>query len=64
VISRLLSGGVGRLYAYAEGLGYTAKPGGYVSKCELCFDIRKFLISKDREAYPDLAPQSFYEQDF
>ena len=64
VISRLLSGGVGELYSYAMTLGYNPKPEGYVSKCELCFDLRKFLINETEIIHNDLTPKSFYKQDY
>ena len=69
VISRLLSGGVKCLLEYAKQRGYQpsptgSMPDGYVSKCELCFDIRRFLIASDRQAHPDLTPESFYKQNF
>jgi len=64
VMSRLFNGGVKSLLEYAQELGFQSESDGYVSKCELCFDIRKFLITQDRQAYPDLTPESFYKQNF
>ena len=64
VVSRLFEGGVSALLEYARKSGYVPDPGGYVSKCELCFAIRKHLIAQDRQAYPDLTPDSFYRQDY
>jgi len=64
VLSRLLAQGLGGLLSYARELGYRLDPGGYVSKCELCFDIRKYLISIDGKGHPDLTPALFYAQDF
>ena len=64
VLSRLFAEGLGGLLAYAQELGYKLDPAGYVSKCELCFDVRKFLIMSDRQGHPDLTPEGFYEQDF
>ena len=64
VLSRLFAKGLGELLSYAQGLGYKLDPEGYVSKCELCFDIRKFLIISDRQGHPDLTPERFYSQDF
>ena len=64
VLSRLCNQGLGALLAYAQELGYKHNPSGYVSKCELCFDIRKHLISTDRQGHPDLTPERFYTQDF
>lgn len=64
VMSRLFEGGVECLLEYVQEYGYQLAPDGYVSKCELCFDIRKFLINHDRTVHPDLTPESFYKQDF
>ncbi|MCL2512932.1 MAG: radical SAM protein [Oscillospiraceae bacterium] len=64
VISRLFEGGVGALFEYALEAGYKPNADGYFSKCELCFDIRKYLIAFDRRRHPDLMPESFYRQDF
>lgn len=64
VMSKLMSGGITALLEYVQELGYRPNPDGYVSKCELCFDIRKYLIGYDRKAHPDLTPESFYQQNF
>ena len=64
VLSRLFAQGLNGLLPYAQGLGYKCDPEGYASKCELCFDIRKYLVLRDRQGHPDLTPESFYTQDF
>jgi len=64
VMSRLFDGGVSALLEYAKEAGYVPASEGYVSKCELCFDIRKYLITQDRQAHPDLTPDRFYQEDF
>jgi len=64
VMSRLFEGGVRSLLEYAQESGFQPDPDGYVSKCELCFSIRKYLITQNRQVYPDLTPESFYNQDF
>jgi len=64
VLSRLFGQGLDGLLQYAQGLGYRLDPGGYVSKCELCFELRKHLVSSDRQGHPDLTPERFYTQDF
>ena len=63
IISRLYEGGVNSLFEFAKGLGFI-EADGYVSKCELCFDIRKFIANKDQNAFFDLTPKSFYMQDY
>jgi len=64
VLSRLLDGGVDSLLRYARTLGYETDPDGYVSTCELCFRIRKYLVTHDRPSHPDLTPERFYAQDY
>ena len=64
VMARLLVGGVGALFEYAQKEGFIPAPEGYGSKCDLCFNIRKFFIKIDRAAYPDLTPESYYNQNF
>ncbi|MGD9201481.1 MAG: hypothetical protein PVI26_07970 [Chitinispirillia bacterium] len=40
--------------------GFAAKD-SYVSKCELCQDIRMFLVCIKKVKSPDLMPEGFYE---
>ena len=47
------------LYDLAVGLGYKERD-GYVSKCHLCADIRRQLVSHGH--FPELAPQAFYDR--
>jgi hypothetical protein len=39
--------------------GYAERPGGYVSPCDLCQDVRRHLHRAG--GYPELRPASFYE---
>jgi hypothetical protein len=48
------------LLDFAFDKGYQELGDGYVSKCHLCLDIRKYLVSK--EDYDELQPVQFYEQ--
>ena len=63
VCSRLYSGGTSALFAYAQKKGFVPAD-GYVSKCDLCFGMRKFLYETDKSGHPDLTPGKFYESDF
>jgi len=47
------------LFQFAKEKGYRKKEEGYLSKCHLCLDIRKYLVSK--ENLEELAPSEFYE---
>jgi hypothetical protein len=38
--------------------GFQAREEGYVSKCDLCFDVRRFLAQT--EMFPELCPAAFY----
>jgi hypothetical protein len=48
------------LLNFARDLGYPDLSEGYVSKCHLCLDIRKYLVSIG--TYEELKPKEFYEQ--
>jgi len=63
-VSALRSGGLRRLYSYAVSRGYIPDEGGYVSKCDLCFSMRKYLVADEAARHPSLAPRWFYEQDY
>ena len=47
------------LFHFAKDFGYQASRRGYVSKCDLCLDIRKHLVS--RQDFEELNPKAFYE---
>jgi len=63
-VTRLFESGTKGLLDYARGKGFAESDEGYVSRCDLCFQIRKFLIKTEPENHPDLAPAKYYEQDF
>lgn len=47
------------LFHFAKDFGYQESREGYVSKCDLCLDVRKYLVSK--EDFEELNPRAFYE---
>ncbi len=55
----LLESGISGLLELAQGFGYSIKQQGYISKCDLCTDIRRFLFSTNRFG-KELMPQGFY----
>jgi len=58
----LLVGGLGRLYDFAvEEFHYSERPEGYVSKCHLCLDMRKY-ISEQTNEFRELSPGEFYQR--
>ncbi|MEM1543541.1 MAG: radical SAM protein [Candidatus Bathyarchaeia archaeon] len=62
IIEKLTSpGGIGKLFDYAvREYGYREVEGGYISKCHLCLDIRKY-ISEHTSEFKELKPREFYE---
>jgi hypothetical protein len=48
------------LLDFAENMGYQEPGEGYVSKCHLCLDIRKYLAFTGD--YDELKPREFYQQ--
>jgi len=46
------------LLDFARDLGYQESEEGYVSKCDLCLDLRKHLVSKGD--FTELRPKAFY----
>lgn len=57
-ILKALTTDIKQLYRYAAESGYKERKDGYVSKCHLCLDIRRFLIEKQN--FRELRPKNFY----
>lgn len=53
-------GPVGLMDIAVERHGYRPNPSGYVSKCDLCFDVRRHLVATGW--FPELQPPGFYEK--
>ncbi len=60
VLAILATENIERLLDLAREYGYEDRVEGYISKCDLCLDIRKHLV--DHEEFPELAPDEFYDQ--
>lgn len=58
VLSFLVSGDLEGLFQFAKDFGYQESPEGYLSKCHLCLDLRKHLVSK--KEFEELTPKEFY----
>jgi hypothetical protein len=61
IISRLFAGGIGEFVAYAaETYGFRASQPTYASKCELCYEIRRFLVVDQGIDSKELQPCGHY----
>jgi hypothetical protein len=60
VLALLIAEEIGGLLDYARAEGYRERAAGYVSKCDLCLDLRAYLVQ--RGEYRELAPRAFYER--
>jgi hypothetical protein len=59
ILARLVRGDMAGCLRFAEEWGYEERTEGYVSKCDLCLDLRRFLVAHGD--FPELAPREFYE---
>ena len=55
----LLKKGISGLFDLAEGFGFSPARQGYLSKCDLCTEIRRFLFATD-QFENELLPRGFY----
>jgi hypothetical protein len=60
-VIRALAHGLGELWDLGRSFGYCELAQGYISKCHLCVDIRRHLVSVTEE-FKELAPREFYSQ--
>ena len=51
-------GPVGLMEMASNEFGYRERSDGYLSKCDLCFDVRRHL--RGRGDFPELRPAAFY----
>jgi hypothetical protein len=59
VLGFLLSEDIEKLYHFARDFGFRENSSGYLSKCDFCFHIRKYLFNK-AETFSELRPKEFY----
>jgi hypothetical protein len=60
VLGSLIAEDVVGLLDFARDYGYQESPDGYLSKCDLCLDLRTYLVSS--EDFEELRPKEFYAQ--
>ncbi|NVM04828.1 MAG: 4Fe-4S cluster-binding domain-containing protein [Candidatus Helarchaeota archaeon] len=58
ILRYLIANDMEGLFKFAVDFGYVESQSGYLSKCDLCLDIRKHLISKQN--FDELKPKDFY----
>ena len=64
LLEMLVQGSLGDLMRYAQGIGFTPDPEGYVFHCHLCGHIRTWLYHHLpwNQRPSELAPAFFYEE--
>lgn len=61
LVARLAGAGIQGLFAFAgDEHGFTAADAGYVNKCDLCNDIRRYPRAEAADKYPELGPAGYY----
>jgi hypothetical protein len=58
VLTYLINDDMGGLFRFAQDHGYEELSEGYISRCDLCLDIRRHLSSKGD--FRELKPEEFY----
>jgi hypothetical protein len=61
ILKYILQDDFSGLYDYAKSCGYRERSDGYISKCDLCLDMRLFFVTF-RQSYAELQPKEFYYQ--
>ena len=61
LLDRLTKTGIRGLYDLARhSCGYRPIRGTYLNHCDLCTEIRTFLLSTEERSFPELSPKGFY----
>jgi hypothetical protein len=63
LLTRLFAKGIRGFYEMAAvDFGFRPSREGYVGKCDLCTDIRRFLVSRGYDRSSELSPEGFYSR--
>jgi hypothetical protein len=63
LLDRLTAVGIRGLFDFAvQTYGFTPAPSGYLNHCDLCTDIRRFLVQNENLSFPELGPMGFYKE--
>jgi hypothetical protein len=61
ILTTLCRHGIRRLVKMAaEAFGYIPQKDLYINKCDLCTDVRTFLVQNDYSGSKELKPKEFY----
>ena len=63
LLTRLFAKGIRGFYEMAAAdFGFRPSREGYIGKCDLCTDIRRFLVSRGYDRSSELSPEGFYSR--
>ena len=63
LLDQLSAGGINELYNQASNdFGFSPQKKDYLNHCELCTEIRCFLIHNSERQFRELAPEGFYAE--
>lgn len=61
ILTTLFRWGINGIYKLArQRYGFVPKGSGYVNKCDLCMEIRTFMVKNQPEKWTELRPKGFY----
>ena len=56
----LVAGDTAGCLRFAQGIGHEERRDGCISRCDLCLDLRSYLVA--HRDFPELSPREFYPQ--
>ena len=61
ILNYLINDDFEAFFQFAQDFGYQQPKDGYFSKCHLCVDIRKHLVTNTKQKFKELEPEEFYK---